>query len=60
MSISTNSEINLDNISNKDNSLVRSIRILSDITIKDVKKIEINKGVKEAYYSGSNERFINK
>ena len=60
MSISTNSEINLDNISNKDNSLVNSIRILSDITIKDVKKIEINKGVKEAYYSGGNERFINK
>ena len=61
MSILTDNKIYLDNISNQENSLVNSIRILSDFTIRDIKKIEsANGGVSETYYSSSNGRIINK
>ena len=40
MSISINSKIYLNNLSNPENSLVDSIKILSDFTIRDIKKIE--------------------
>ena len=62
MSISADNKIYLDNISNQENSLVNTIRILSDFTIKDIKKIESANGVgvRETYYSSSNGRIINK
>ena len=62
MSISADNKIYLDNISNQENSLVNTIRVLSDFTIKDIKKIESANGggVRETYYSSSNGRIINK
>ena len=61
MSISTNKEIFLGNSSNQESSLINSIRILSDFTIRDIKKIEsANSGFRETYYSSSNGQIINK
>ena len=60
MSISINSKINLNYISNQENSLVNSIKILSDFTIRDIKKIESTNGVGETYCSSSNGQVIKK
>ena len=58
MSISTDNKIYLDNISNQENSLVNTIRILSDFTIRDIKKIENTIDFGETYFSGSNGQVI--
>ena len=60
MSISTNKEIFLDNSSDQENSLINSIRILSDITIRDIQKIQSTNGSRDTYYSKNNGRIINK
>ena len=58
MSISINSKIYLNNLSNPENSLVDSIKILSDFTIRDIKKIENTIDFGETYFSGSNGQVI--
>ena len=60
MTISINSKIYLNNLSNPENSLVDSIKILSDFTIRDIKKIENTIDFGETYFSGSNSQVIRK
>jgi hypothetical protein len=61
MSISKNNEIFLDSILDQENSLINSIKILSDITIRDIKKIEKStEGNRKTYYCDSNGQNNNK
>ena len=61
MSISKNNEIFLGSKPDQDNSLINSIKILSDITIRDIKKIDkITEGSRKTYYFDSKGRNNNK